>query len=300
MFAINAPSPRRRRWDAGIAVGHALRRAGRPRAGDGLHGRGARARATRWRRPATARWPSSPTSPRSTAAARDGTLAMVLHLEGAEAIDPGPVGARRVARGRRALDRAGLEPGQRVRPRRALPLPGLAGHRARAHRRRARARAPLRRAGHRGRPQPSQRRRASPTSRAWRRRRSSSRTPRATRCAPRRATSPTTSCARSAAATGSSGSSSAPPSCAPTAPTTPTRRWPRSWPTCATPPSSSASIASAWARTSTARRCPPSSATSPPCPACSTRCATTASAPTRWMASRGATGGACCAAAWGA
>ena len=44
---------------------------------------------------------------------------------------------------------------------------------------------------------------------------------------------------------------------------------------------SPASITWGWARTSTARRCPRRSATSPACRACSTRCATTASAPTR-------------------
>ena len=95
---------------------------------------------------------------------------------------------------------------------------------------------------------------------------SSRRTRAAMRCAPRRATSPTSSCARSAPATGSSGSSSPPPSCAPTAPTMPTRRSSRSSPTCAMPRRSPASTTWAWARTSTARRCPPRWATSPRLP----------------------------------
>ena len=41
-----------------VAVGHALRRPGRARDGRGLHGGGASGAPTRWRRPATARWPS--------------------------------------------------------------------------------------------------------------------------------------------------------------------------------------------------------------------------------------------------
>ena len=189
----------------------------------------------------------------------DGTLAMVLHLEGAEAIDPGLaaldawhaagvrsiglVWSRASAFGHGVPFRfpaspdtgPGLTDAGRALVRRCAEL-GIVvdlSHLNAAGLRRRR--------------------------RAWRRRRSSSRTPRATRCAPRRATSPTTSCARSARSDGLVGIVFAPPSCAPTAPTTPTRRWPRSWPTCATPPSSSASITSASARTSTARRCPPRS-----------------------------------------
>ena len=138
----------------------------------------------------------------------DGTLAMVLHLEGAEAIDPGPRGARRLACRRRTLDRPRLEPAQRLRPRRAVPLPRLARHRAGPHRRRARAGPPLRAARHPRRPEPPQRGRLR-RRRAHRRRadrRLASRVPRALRR--RRATSPTTSCARSAPAAASSGSSS--------------------------------------------------------------------------------------------
>ena len=50
---------------------------------------------------------------------------------------PRPAGARRAPRRRPALARPGLEPPERVRPRRAVRLPQLAGHRPGPHRRRA-------------------------------------------------------------------------------------------------------------------------------------------------------------------
>ena len=75
-----------------------------------------------------------------------------------------------------------------------------------------------------------------------------------------------------------SGSSTRPPSSAPTWPTTPTRRWRRSPPTPATSPTGSGSSTSASAPTSTAPRSPARSATSPACRSCSTPSARSASA----------------------
>jgi len=80
------------------------------------------------------------------AARAGGPPAAVLHLEGAEAIGPAA-----------ALARAGLEPNQRVRPRRPVRVPRLARSRPGPDRRRARARAALRAAAPARRPQPSQR-----------------------------------------------------------------------------------------------------------------------------------------------
>ena len=51
-----------------------------------------------------------------------GALAAVLHIEGAEAIDPEFEDPRRAASGRAALARPGVEPAERVRARRAVPL----------------------------------------------------------------------------------------------------------------------------------------------------------------------------------
>ena len=211
----------------------------------------------------------------------DGTLAMVLHLEGAEAIDPGLAALDAWhAAGVRSIGLVWSRPsafGHGV-PFRFPASPDTGPGLTDAGRALVRRCAELR---DRRRPQPPQRGRLR-RRRAHRRgadRRLAHRA--ATRCAPRRATSPTSSCARSARSDGIVGIVFAPPSCAPTAPTTPTRRCPRSSPTCATPWRWPASTTSASARTSTARRCPPRWATWPGCRACSTRCATTASAPTR-------------------
>ena len=68
-----------------------------------------------------------------------GVLARVLHVEGADAIDPGFPPPRCPLRGRPALARARLEPAERLRPRRSVPLPVVARHRAGADRCSARA-----------------------------------------------------------------------------------------------------------------------------------------------------------------
>ena len=142
----------------------------------------------------------------------DGTLALVLHLEGAEAIDPGlsaldawhaagvrslgPVWSRPNAFGHGVPFRFPASPDTGP----GLTEAGLALVRRCA------------RAGDRGRRQPPQRRGLLRTSRGSQQAPSSRRTARAMRCRPPRATSPTTSCARSAAATASWGSSSRRPS----------------------------------------------------------------------------------------
>ena len=77
---------------------------------------------------------------------------------------PRPRGARPLARRRPALARPGLEPGQRVRPRRAVRRSLLARHRPRPERARRRAGRSLRRARRPRRPQPPERGRASGTS----------------------------------------------------------------------------------------------------------------------------------------
>ena len=102
-----------------------------------------------------------------------------------------------MARGRRALARPGLEPAERLRARRALPLSGVAGHRARPDRRGQGPCPPLRRSSASWSTSAISTPPASPTSPAWLPRRSSPRTAPATRCAPPAATSPTSSCARS-------------------------------------------------------------------------------------------------------
>ena len=142
----------------------------------------------------------------------DGTLAMVLHLEGAEAIDPGlsALDAWHAA-GVRSLGLVWSRPsafghGVPFRfPASPDTGPGLTDA-GRALVRRCAELGILVDVSHLN--AAGLRRRRAP----WRRRPSSSpHTARATRCAPPRATSPTTSCARSAAATGSSGIVFAPP-----------------------------------------------------------------------------------------
>ena len=217
------------------------------------------------------------------AAASDGDVTIVhdateldaAHARGGLGVSPAhrgrggggarPDGPRGLVRGRAALARPGVEPGERVRPWRPVSLPLDARPRARPHRRGEAPGRALQRARHGRRPQPPQRggllgRRAD-----LRRRRSSPRTRTRTRCRRPAATSPTRSSTRSPRRAGSSGSTTPRRSCAPTAPTTPTRRWPSSRATPATSPSASASSTSAWAPTTTARRCRASCATSAGC-----------------------------------
>ena len=78
------------------------------------------------------------------AAREAGVLAAVAHVEGAEAIDPGLDALDALVRRRAALAGPGLEPPERLRPRRPVRLPLLAGHRPGADRRRGRAGAALR------------------------------------------------------------------------------------------------------------------------------------------------------------
>ena len=68
------------------------------------------------------------------AASGDGPPVVVLHFEGAEAIDPAAREPRDLVRRGPALARPGLEQAERLRPRRAVRLPVLARHRARPHR----------------------------------------------------------------------------------------------------------------------------------------------------------------------
>ena len=220
------------------------------------------------------------------AAREDGVLAAVMHHEGAEAIDPGLEALELWYAAGPALARAGVEPPERVRPRRPVRVPRLARHRPRPHRRPGGARAPLRGARHRGRPQPPQRGRllgrraagrraadrlalrraravrldAQPHRRAARRDR---RLRRARRHRVRRAVRARRRRRRRRHAA---------------------RR--RSSPTSATPPTASGSSTSRSARTSTARRCPTSSATSPGCRGSSTRSPPAASPRTRSARSR--------------
>jgi membrane dipeptidase len=97
---------------------------------------------------------------------------------------------------------------------------------------------------------------------------------------------------RSGRAAAWSGSSTRPPSSAPTSPTIPIRRSRRSPPTAATSPTGSASSTSVSAPTSTAPRSRPSSATSPACRASSTPSAPSASPTPSWRRSPGTTGAA--------
>ena len=206
---------------------------------------------------------------------------------------PGPRIAARLARDGTALPRPGLEPRQRLRHRRPVRLPLLAGHRPRPHRRRRRPGPGLRRARHPRRPQPHERDAASGTSPSSRPGRWSPATPAPTPSPPPRATSPTRqldAIARRPAAW--SGSSTPPSSSAPTSPTIPTRRCRRSPTTPATSPTGSASSTSASAPTSTAPRSPPRSATSPACRSSSTPSAPSASASRSSKRSPGTTGAA--------
>ena len=102
------------------------------------------------------------------AVADDGPPAAVLHFEGAEAIDTDLESLVLWYERRAALAGAGLEPAEPVRPRRAVHLAVVAGHRPRPDSRRSAAGHPLRGARHPRRPQPPQRGRASGTSPAWR------------------------------------------------------------------------------------------------------------------------------------
>ena len=220
IFAVFTPEPGAARddltdggWERPLPAAAARRRRGRPRA---------RAR----RAAVRARAPGGVRIVRETAdldrCLDDGTLAAVLHLEGAEAIDPA---SRRSSSGTppacAASARCGAAP--TLRPRRAGRFPGVAGHRPRPDPRGQGARprcnalgvlvdaSHLNRAGFWDLA-------AAP------RRRSSPRTPTPTRSPRVSATSPTSSSTRSAARAGWSASPSSARSCAPTAPTTATRR----------------------------------------------------------------------------
>ena len=91
------------------------------------------------------------------AAADDGPPAAVLHLEGAEAIDPGLNALERLYAQRAAIARDRLEPAERVRQRGPVPVPVIPRHGARTDGRRTRARARMREARRARRSQPSQR-----------------------------------------------------------------------------------------------------------------------------------------------
>ena len=190
---------------------------------------------------------------------------------------PRPRSAARLARDGPALARPGLEPRQRLRHRRPVRLPLLAGHRPGPHRRGRRPGPGLRRARHPRRPQPHERTGLLGHRRSSRPGRWSPATPAPTPSPQPPATSPTLSSTRSARAAAWSGSSTPPSSSAPTSPTTPTRRSRRSPTTPATSPTGSASSTSPSAPTSTAPRSPPRSATSPACRSSSTPSAPSAS-----------------------
>ena len=136
----------------------------------------------------------------------------------------GAGGAGVLARGRTEIARTGLEPLQRVRPRRSVRLPLLAGHRTGFDRRGRRAGPPLRRAGDPGRPQSSQRGRLLGRRGAGGRVRWWPATRPRTPSARRHATSPTPSSTRSGPAAGWWGSSSPVRSSGRTSPRTRTRR----------------------------------------------------------------------------
>ena len=121
---------------------------------------------------------------------------------GRRADRPRPRRAGRAPRGRAALAGARLEPAEPVRDRRPVRVPRQPRPGARTHGRGARAGARVRGAAGADRPLAPQRARVLGRGRAERARRSSPRTPTRTRSARRHATSPTTSCARSASGDG--------------------------------------------------------------------------------------------------
>ena len=86
-----------------------------------------------------------------------GPVRAVMHIEGAEAIDPELEEPARAARARAALARHHVEPAERVRARRAVRGARLARHRPGAHGRRPRARAGVQRARDPRRPRAPQR-----------------------------------------------------------------------------------------------------------------------------------------------
>ena len=220
-------------------------------------------------------------------------LGVIFHMEGAEPIDPdldaldvwyaaglrslGPVWSRANAFGHGVPFRYPASPDTG---------PGLtdAG---------VQARAALRRARHRRRPQPPQRRRV--LGRRARARRAADRLalvrPRALPVDAQPDRRPARRDRGRAAAW--SASTSTPARCAPTAPTTPTRRSSGSPSTRATWPTAAGSTTWRWARTSTARRCPPRSRTPPACRACWRRSRAPGSAPSSSTRSLPGTGGAC-------